>query len=100
VAPYGTLTGALRGAADLAGPDALALDPRFAGVAAAVLAGAAPGSVPALLLLHEAHALRGRLAADAGERATADAAAAECRLRLAVADPGRRGLWRALGGEE
>ena len=87
--------GALRAAADVAGPASLATDPRFAAIAVAALR-VDPGAVPALVLLHEAHALRARLSAVAEDAATARAAAAECRARLCAADPGRDGLWAAL----
>lgn len=91
----------------------LASDPRYALLAAAVL-GEEPGCVPALLLLHDAHALRALWAAAAaaaskggGEEAAAKAAeeaassseeaAAACRARLVEADPTRRGLWSSIG---
>lgn len=87
--------GALRAAADIAGPSSLATDPRFAAIAVAALR-IDPGAVPALVLLHEVHALRARLSADDDDAATARVAAAECRARLCAADPGRAGLWGAL----
>lgn len=94
-------------------PLPLASDPRYASLAAGVLE-KHPGCVPALLLLHDAHALRAMWAAAAasegggGEEAAAAAAAAAaegassaeaaaCRARLAEADPTRRGLWSSIG---
>ena len=94
-------------------PLPLASDPRYASLAAEVLE-RNPGCVPALLLLHDSHALRALWAAAAaaeskvegGEEAAAlakaasDAAsseAARCRERLAEADPTRRGLWLSIG---
>ena len=89
----------VRVAADLAGGLALACDPRYAGLAAEVLASQhQAGCVPALALLHEAHAARVVAARGvASGAAVSREAAAECRRRLTAADPGRAGLWEALG---
>jgi hypothetical protein len=84
-------------AADLAGQAAaLAGDPRYAALAVEVLT-TSPGCVPALALLHEAHAARAGCGGGGPAAAASRAAAAECRRRLAAADPGRAGLWAALG---
>lgn len=84
-----------RAAAALAGPATLAADPRFAALAVAALT-VAPGSVPALLFAHECYEARAAAAGDAADAAANAAAAADCRDRLAAADPGRAGLWAAL----
>lgn len=94
-------------------PLPLASDPRYASLAAGVLE-RHPGCVPALLLLHDSHALRALWAAAAAEAASkaggggggeeakaaseaASSEAARCRERLAEADPTRRGLWLSIG---
>jgi len=82
-------------------PLSLAYDARYASLAAEVLA-TNPGCVPALLLLHDAHALRTLWAREAGGKgeevsSSSAATAAACRARLVEVDPTRRGLWSSIG---